>query len=512
MDIRTKLVFALVAVALGSMMALGLFLSPDTTNQLGGGRVEHLESLAESKKEGLVQIEEGWRDRIRLISSRTALRQILMDRNLRESPEGRERIDRILSDANGAEPSVESLALYDAQGRLVGSAGWGTESDLQEQLDYLLAPEDDVIYQGVQSPEDENFRIAYAAALTSERAGEGELVGILQVRLNPRPLVDLTRRREMMGASGEVQIAIRDTAGAVRVLRRSTPGARPVWEPVELRGESDPVALAMNGTVDTYTEDVVDHRGKPVWAVTKFFEENGWGLVVTIDAEEARKPVEEFSSKLIDVTISLGAFAILIGTILGLRFAKPIHELAETAEKIKDGDLSVRAPVATRDEVGLLARNFNQMADELEQQVTLLKEFQNYFDYSRDMLCIAGTDGYFKRVNPAFERVLGWTREELLTRQFLDFVHPDDLEKTQQEINRLAQGLPTISFQNRYMCQDGTEKILAWTAHPQPDTGVIYAIARDVTEVEQERKYAEEMIQGLLARLRAAEAKRGDDP
>jgi PAS domain S-box-containing protein len=511
MDIRTKLVFALVAVALVSMVALGAFLYP-TAEQLRKDRREQLETLAESIRENLEQIEVGWRDRIRLISSRTALRETLGAGGLAGNREARARIERILADARNAEPSVESLAIYDAEGRYVGSAGWGTESDLQERLDSGLNSEDQVVYQGAHALEGGGFRIAYAAALTTDGTPDGELVGILHARLNPDPLFALIRERERLGASGEVRIAIRATDGIVRVLRPAGSDTLPSWEPVEPGEKPDPVTLAMTGADSTYTSGIVDHRNKPVWAVTRSLQGNDWGLVVKIDDDEANKPAGEFTTKLREVTISLGAFAILVGTILGLRFAKPIHELAKTAEKIKNGDLSVRAPVTTKDEVGLLARNFNQMAEELENQVSLLKEFQNYFDYSLDMLCIAGTDGYFKRVNPAFERVLGWTREELLTRQFLDFVHPDDLEKTQQEIDRLAQGLPTISFQNRYMCQDGSERILAWTAHPQSETGIIYAIARDVTEVEQERKYSEEMIQGLLARLRDAEAKEGESP
>ncbi|UCF21602.1 MAG: PAS domain S-box protein [Gemmatimonadota bacterium] len=125
------------------------------------------------------------------------------------------------------------------------------------------------------------------------------------------------------------------------------------------------------------------------------------------------------------------------------------------------------------------------MAEELERQVTLLHEFQRYFEVSLDMLCIAGTDAYFKRVNPAFERTLGWTEEELLSRPFIDFVHPDDVEATRREIERLSRGIPTVSFENRYRCADGSYKKLLWTTYPEPETGLLYAIARDITHTSQ---------------------------
>ena len=75
--------------------------------------------------------------------------------------------------------------------------------------------------------------------------------------------------------------------------------------------------------------------------------------------------------ELITLPIDVQRQCVAAARILGLRFAKPIHELATAAGRIKEGDLSVRAPATTQDEVGLLARNFNQMAEELEQQVRL---------------------------------------------------------------------------------------------------------------------------------------------
>lgn len=120
-----------------------------------------------------------------------------------------------------------------------------------------------------------------------------------------------------------------------------------------------------------------------------------------------------------------------------------------------------------------------------------------FFDISLDMLCIAGTDGYFKRINPAFERVLGYTREELLAKPFLEFIHLEDVPATVREIQRLDQGLPTVLFDNRYIAKDGSIRWIQWNAAaPSPD-GRIYAVARDITAVKQAeqdlRHYAAEL-------------------
>jgi PAS domain S-box-containing protein len=178
------------------------------------------------------------------------------------------------------------------------------------------------------------------------------------------------------------------------------------------------------------------------------------------------------------LAVTLAAFTILFGTFLGFRFAQPIHVLAETAGKIADGQLDARTGLKLEDEVGLLARTFDQMADSLEEQVVLLREYRRFFDVSIDMLCIASVDGYFKKVNRAFVRELGWSEEELLARPFISLVHPDDVSATQEEIQKLSGGTPTIRFTNRFLCMDGSYKRVRWNSYPEAETGKLYAIAR----------------------------------
>lgn len=109
---------------------------------------------------------------------------------------------------------------------------------------------------------------------------------------------------------------------------------------------------------------------------------------------------------------------------------------------------------------------------------------QRLFDRSRDMLCVAGIDGFLKRVNPAFERTLGWSAQELYSRPFVDFIHEEDRDATVQEMGRLAKGIPTLSFSNRYECRDGTYRRLFWTAELELDTGLLYGVARFTPGIE----------------------------
>jgi PAS domain S-box-containing protein len=105
-----------------------------------------------------------------------------------------------------------------------------------------------------------------------------------------------------------------------------------------------------------------------------------------------------------------------------------------------------------------------------------------FFQLSLDLLAIADFDGHFRQVSPAFEQLLGYSRAELLAVPFLDRVHPDDIAATLGEMYNLVGGEATVQFENRYRCRDGGYRWLAWRAQPDPDSGLIYATARDVTE------------------------------
>ncbi len=112
-----------------------------------------------------------------------------------------------------------------------------------------------------------------------------------------------------------------------------------------------------------------------------------------------------------------------------------------------------------------------------------VEERNRFFQVSLDMLCIAGTDGYFKYLNPAWEKTLGWTQEELKSKPFLDFIHPDDIESTLNEVAKLKTGAPTVNFSNRYQHKNGSYRWLNWVSTPYED--VLYASASDVTELKQ---------------------------
>jgi len=111
-----------------------------------------------------------------------------------------------------------------------------------------------------------------------------------------------------------------------------------------------------------------------------------------------------------------------------------------------------------------------------------LRHFEKLFQMSNDLVCIAGTDGYFRKINPAFEEILGWDEKFLLKKSIFELVHPEDLEKTYEEISRLSEGQTTVNFVHRFRTRSGRYVYLQWTATPEPATGNLFGIARNITE------------------------------
>ncbi|MDH3223304.1 MAG: HAMP domain-containing protein [Gemmatimonadota bacterium] len=469
MDLRTKLVFGLVAVSLVGLAALGT-LAYTSAAALTTRRSElRLSTLAEARAEQVESVFEGWSEAVRQVTTRTQLRLSLDSWNQRPSQSEARRMAQIVGDAESGSSFIEALAVLDAAGGVVATAGTVEGSLLQAT--WADPTHDDVVWGGFTG--DDPPRLRFAAPLLLD----GGRIGTLRGLLSTTELAGLAEDVTGLGETGETLIVVRFADGQLALL-----GPRRIDETASVaEGSILPqplVDLAFGDTASLVREGIVDHRGERVWAASHPVQGEDVGIVVKLDEAEETADIEAYRELLLGAGFSLSAFAILLGVLMGFSLAKPIQALAGVADRIREGDLTARADEQREDELGLLARTFNEMSVELERRMTLLEEYKTFFDESRDLLCIARTDGYFELVNPAFSRVLGWDSEELLDKPFVAFVHPDDVAATIAETARLGEGIPTVSFENRYRCKDGTYKHLRWAAHPDPATGLLYATAR----------------------------------
>lgn len=121
--------------------------------------------------------------------------------------------------------------------------------------------------------------------------------------------------------------------------------------------------------------------------------------------------------------------------------------------------------------------------------------WNRFFELPLQLVMIADFESFIVRVNPGWTTLLGYEAEELIGKSFMQFIHPDDKESTLKEASRLAGGVQSLSFQNRYRCKDGSYRILSWTGTADEESRLFYAIAQDVTEqvrAQQKLKESEE--------------------
>jgi len=342
---------------------------------------------------------------------------------------------------------------------------------------------------------------------TPLRDDDGHLLAVLAGMFDLKPL------DAMLGGKSE----LRESAESYLVDEQGRFVTQPrlAEQPLVLRDRVQTEAFAQCQAGRSGILDAADYRGVRAIIAYRWMPERRFCLISKVDRNEALAPVQRFGRAVLIASALVLTLASLLALKLARAIERPIRTLRDGLARYWRGDRALRLPVRSRDVLGELATEFNRLADEIasneaqlranaEQLETLVnkrtEELNRFFVLSLDLLCIASFDGRFLRLNPAWERQLGYRLAELEGRAFIDLVHPDDRAATERESSRLAEGIATISFENRYRCRDGSYRWMLWHAAPATDEGLIYAAARDITE----RKHNEAELRRAMEEAESA--------
>ncbi len=194
-------------------------------------------------------------------------------------------------------------------------------------------------------------------------------------------------------------------------------------------------------------------------------------------ANDVAKDPNFLPHPLLPETLAEMAVPMIVGdTLVGV-----LDVQADEINYFADEDVRVQTTLAAQVAVAVQNARAFASAEKARQEV------ERIYDGSVDMIGSAGFDGYFKRLNPAWEKTLGYSHEELMAVPFIDFVHPEDVELTNAEAAKIADGVTTISFENRYLAKDGMYRWISWNASPDMENALIHFVARDVTEQRQQQ-------------------------
>ncbi len=320
------------------------------------------------------------------------------------------------------------------------------------------------------------------------------------------PLGYVLTRRTLTSAAASDVIGRLVGGDAVVTLGNRAGG---VWTNLSKVVAAPPVDMARNGVAEYRAKD-----GQELIGATAPIRDTPWTVWVQFPRSGLVAPAWTFLTRMILIGVVFVVVAALLGRQLSAHVTTPLRDLTTAAEAIARGQYAARVSSSRRDEIGRLGAAFNIMsaqihdaqrtlearvqertavlADTARQLENSVREHQatreevdRFFTLSLDLLCIAGKDGYLKRLNPAWQEVLGWTPDELTSRPYREFVHPDDIAMTEAEASRLAHGLATQTFENRYRAKDGSYRWLQWKAVSLPDRALTYAAARDITNQKQ---------------------------
>ncbi|MES2138858.1 MAG: PAS domain S-box protein [Bacteroidota bacterium] len=365
--------------------------------------------------------------------------------------------------------------------------------------------------------------VAVARDITERKKAESKFRGLLEsapdaiVIVNNSGEIQLVnsqterlfgyKREEIIGKGIEILIpsSYKDVDPAHRKTFFDNPEASQMGRGIDLMGQHNdgrefPVEINLNPfetedglLVSLAIRDVTEQ--KQAIQYTRSLIEASLDPLVTISADGKITDLNEASVKITGIPRED-----MIGTDFLNYFTEP-KKAKEVYQQVFEKDFVADYPLTIRhingkltdvlynaslykDNNGKVLGVFATARDVTQQKLLEKKliEYKHFFNHTSDFACIANMQGYFEILNPNFEKVLGYPEKQLIENKFVDFVHPDDIEATLNEVEKLKTGAITINFVNRYRKKDGSYLWFDWNATPDTTTGKLYAIARDITE------------------------------
>ncbi|HXZ30503.1 MAG TPA: PAS domain S-box protein [Dehalococcoidia bacterium] len=446
MKIKTKLLLAFLIIALipiGVISIVSYFTAKDAlTHQV----LSHLESVAEIQRNRVESIYEQNLERLNLVSSRTQLRLSLDSFISNPNSDDQDRMNQSLLDARSSMSSFRDISVLTLDGKVVASTDATKIGSIHLTDEAFIRGQNEDTADIFYLDENRNLCMYLSGPLYLE----DKLLGVVVIESAGDSIIAAITDYTGLGTTGETQLAETDANGDALFITPTRFGQSTALSQVVPKDEvSSPIiqALAKNEALFT---NAVDYRGKPVLAATEYIPETGWGLVTKIDRAEALASVSRLQYLLPMIVLLSLAFVLLISLLLSRAIARPIIKLAHMANEVSEGDLSVRAEVTSKDEIGILANACNQMKDslvktnsELEQELDERKKAEEKYttlvERSNDGIIII-QDGLVKFANSKMIEMTGFSLKEATGKPFLEFVSPKYQASVTENYQRRVSG------------------------------------------------------------------------
>lgn len=361
MKINVKITSAIILICLIPLIAVTIFINNVTANSITTQALNHLESVASIQHARTHMVLEKYSERLALVASDTQLRTSMYNYINENNSVDQELMNRILVDTQSAITGFQNIAVLNLDGEVVASSDdeWIGTNHVDEE--YFIRGLAESSVDMLFLDDNGNLKVHFSGPMILE----DELIGVVVIEASTRSIMSMVTDYSGLGETGETLIAMRDENGDALFITplRFDPDAA-LTRSVSKEDLELPITQALLGNEQLYS-DTIDYRGKPVLSATRYIDDVDWGLVVKIDKAEAFSPIVALrNSTLITILVSIFAI-ILVSIFISRRLTRPLVDLTRTAAEIGAGDLSKRVALTTKDEIGDLARTFDEMAEKL---------------------------------------------------------------------------------------------------------------------------------------------------
>jgi signal transduction histidine kinase len=379
MSIIQKMLLTLLLIALLPAFAVGGIFFFNTQSSLHQRELDQLSAIATIQQRRVEVLIQQNGEILSRINNRLATRQAIDRYNRTQSRADKAQLQQFVTDTQASVKGFEAMSVLSPAGEVVASSR-------AEAVGKNYAGQPFFAQGRVQDDVTSNFFLEQDGRpglyLVGPLKLDDRLVGITVIEWDTSPLVAAAKDYTGLGETGEIMLVKRDANGNAVFLMplRSDPSAA-LRRTVALSRANTPVARALSRHEGAST-DLTDYRGRPVLAAIRYIPAADWGLVAKIDQDEAFRPLTALANLFIVVMFILSVVIIFVAFYLARAINEPILGLAVVADKIRAGDLSARADVSAKDEIGQLAATFNAMAsnyakiDEMKSEFVLLTSHQ----------------------------------------------------------------------------------------------------------------------------------------
>jgi PAS domain S-box-containing protein len=423
MSLQFKLIFLCIVFSLLPLSIAGVLSFEKAKQELMKETTEKLSAVADVQKKRLNEALGHYLEEAQTIASLTGMKQELETHNTKQTKESAKRIHDIIVDARRASHGIKKIEVYDNRFILIASTDEKENGTAHHAINPHNIAGNSFELNEIYKDESNALRVRIFGPIFSNN----KKIGVIEVIASADQLVAITEDSTGLGKTGEVTLVKKNSAGDALFLTplRFDAGAA-LRRAIPKENKNVPAVAVLQGEEGVMSGgDTLDYRGVPVLAALRYIKPLKWGLVVKVDREEIFKPVSDLA---VFTALTLAAFFIFasfFSIIMIRKFLKPIGNLYLASERLRKGDFSSRADIASGDEVGRLAIAFNNMAARLEQLYQGLEEkvhertedlhkFQLAVENAFDHIAITDLEGRILYANKSTERVTGFSQEEVV--------------------------------------------------------------------------------------------------